>query len=152
MQRGFSLVEAIVAMAIMSTATIAVAQLSILSARANRLARSNTMTTVLASQRLEQLQSAAWAELTPSPPEALLRSTDGYVDYLDANGRTLGGGRTPPRGAVFVRRWTITRIAAGDALMIQVSVVSIGAAEHVVADPGPHQAEETRLAGIKRRA
>ena len=152
MQRGFSLLEAIVAMAIMSTATIAVAQLSILSARANRIARSNTVTSVLASQRMEQLQSAAWAELAPSPPEALVRSTDGYFDYVDTDGRTLAGGRTPPAGAVFVRRWAITPMAGGGALMIHVSVMPISAAEHVVADPGPRQAGETRLAGIKRRA
>jgi len=152
MQRGFSLVEAVVAMAIMFTATVAVAQLSILSARANRVARSTTMTSILASQRMEQLQSAAWAELAPSPPGALVRSADGYVDYLDADGRTLPAGRMPPSGAVFVRRWALTRMSGGDALMVQVSVMPIGATEHVLTAPEARQVEETRLAGIKRRS
>ena len=61
MQRGFSLVEVVVAMAIMITATVALAGLAIVAVRANRMARSTTAATVLAVQKMEQLQSAGWA-------------------------------------------------------------------------------------------
>ncbi len=113
MQRGFSLVEVVVAMAIMITATVALAELSIVAVRANRVARSTTVATVLAVQKMEQLQSAGWTELTSSPPDALGQNTDGYCDFLDANGQTLGAGTSPPVGAVFVRRWAIAPLPIG---------------------------------------
>jgi hypothetical protein len=45
--------------------------------------------------------------LTPSPADALDRNSEGYCDFLDRNGRPLGGGTTAPAGAVYVRRWSI---------------------------------------------
>ena len=148
MQRGFSLVEVVVAMAITTTATLAIAQLSIMSVRANRVARSTTVATVLALQKLEQLQSAGWTELTASPPEALGRNTGGFCDFLDANGGTLAGETSTPDGAVFVRRWALDPFSSGDALVIQVVVVPVGRAASGVVGRGP---EEARLVGIRTR-
>jgi type II secretory pathway pseudopilin PulG len=34
--------------------------------------------------------------------------TNGYVDYLDANGNPLGGGSTKPTNAFYIRVWQIT--------------------------------------------
>lgn len=34
--------------------------------------------------------------------------TNGYVDYLDANGNPLGGGSTKPTNAFYIRAWQIT--------------------------------------------
>jgi len=149
MQRGFSLVEVVVAMAIMITATIAVAQLSILAVRANRIARFTTVATALAVQKLEQVQSSGWTELTASPSDSLVQNTDGYCDYLDRNGRTLVAGNSPPVGAVFVRRWAIEPLATGNALVIQVSVIPLDAARNAVG--GRRRPEETRIVGIKAR-
>jgi prepilin-type N-terminal cleavage/methylation domain-containing protein len=148
MHRGFSLIEVLVAMAVMSTATIAIAQLSIVSVRLNRVARSTTVATVLALQKMEQLQSAAWTELAPSPSGALGQNSAGYCDFLDGNGRMLGNGTSPPAGAVFVRRWSIEPLAAGGALAIQVSLTPVGAARLVGATRHP---EEARIVGIKTR-
>ena len=148
MQRGFSLVEVVVAMAVMSTAAMAIAQLAIMSVRVNRIARSTTVATVLAVQKMEQLQAAAWAELAASPAEVLDWNTDGYCDFLDGNGRTLAAGTSPPGGAVFVRRWALSPIAAGDALVIQVAVTPVHGAGGAVVGRGP---EEARFVGIKRR-
>ena len=149
MQRGFSLVEVVVAMAIMITATIAVAQLSIVAVRANRVARSTTVATVLAVQKMEQLQSAGWTELTTSPSDALVHNTNGYCDFLDRNGRTLAAGTSPPVGAVFVRRWAIDPLATGDALVIQVSVIPLSDIGHAAV--GRRRPEEARIVGIKAR-
>jgi prepilin-type N-terminal cleavage/methylation domain-containing protein len=148
MQRGFSLVEVVVAMAVMSTATMAIAQLAIVSVRVNRIARSTTVATVLAVQKMEQLQAAAWAELAASPSEVLDWNTDGYCDFLDANARTLAAGTSPPGGAVFVRRWALSPIAAADALVIQVTVTPIHGAGGAVIGRSPGEA---RFVGIKIR-
>ncbi|MEP7308507.1 MAG: prepilin-type N-terminal cleavage/methylation domain-containing protein [Acidobacteriota bacterium] len=148
MQRGFSLVEVVVAMGITTTAALAVAQLSIMSVRANRVARSTTSATVLALQKLEQLQSAEWTELIASPPEVLGRNTGGFFDVLDANGGTLAAETAAPAGAVFVRRWSLDLLSSGDALVIQVVVAPVGRATSSVVGRGP---EEARLVAIKTR-
>jgi len=148
MPRGFSLVEVVVAMAITTTATLAIAQLSIMSVRANRVARSTTIATVLALQKLEELRSAEWTELTESPREALGRNTGGFCDFLDANGGTLAGDGPAPAGAVFVRRWALDQLSSGDALVIQVVVVPVGRAPTAVVGRGP---AEARLVGIRAR-
>ena len=67
---------------------------------------------------MEQLRGVVYAELTPSPAGALDRNTSGYVDYLDAYGRSLGGGESPPAGTVYVRRWSIERLPANYRLLI----------------------------------
>ena len=148
MPRGFSLVEVVVATGIMCAATIAIVQLSIMSVRVNRVARSATLATVLAAQKMEQLQSAGWTELTASPSDALARSTDGYCEYLDENGRMLGGGPSWPAGAIFVRRWALDRLADREALLIQIVVVPVSGAGRGVAGRGPGEA---RIVGIKTR-
>ena len=149
MQRGFSLVEVVLATALVATAAIAVAQLAVVAARANRVAQSTTATAVIAEQKMEELQSAEWAGLTVSPPGTLGRNTDGYCDFLDGRGRMIGSGTVAPMGAVFVRRWAIDRLTTA-ALVLQVSVVPMSDAGGAVA-AGPRRIEEARIVGIKNR-
>ena len=149
MQRGFSLVEVVLAAALVTTAALAVAQLAVVASRANRVAQSTTATTVIAEQKMEELQSAEWAGLTVSPPGALGRNTDGYCDFLDGGGRMIGSGTVAPMGAVFVRRWAIDRLTTA-ALVLQVSVVPMSDAGGAVA-AGPRRIEEARIVGIKNR-
>ena len=157
MDRGFSLIEVLVASTVMTIALIALAQLSILSIRANQVARLTTVTTVLASQKVEQLQALTWAfdgagtpvsdtatdttvapeqpfggtGLAPSPAAALVQDTSGYCDFLDAHGRSIAdsieGGTAPPSAIGFVRRWSIEPLPTVDGLLIQVSVAPRGA-------------------------
>jgi prepilin-type N-terminal cleavage/methylation domain-containing protein len=148
MPRGFSLVEVVVAMAITITAALAIVQLSVMSVRANRVARSTTVATVLALQKMEQLHSAGWTELTVSPPEALGRNSGGYFDFLDANGGTLADNPSPPAGTVFVRRWALDLLPSGEALVIQVVVAPVARATGAALGRGP---EEARLVSIRRR-
>ena len=61
MDRGFSLIEVLVATAVMTLALIALAQLMVVSIRVNQVARLTTVTTVLASQKIEQLQALTWS-------------------------------------------------------------------------------------------
>ncbi len=148
MPRGFSLIEVVVSMAIITTATLAIAQLSIMSVRVNRVARSTTVATVLALQKIEQLQSSGWTELASSPPETLGRNTDGFSDFLDGNGGTLPPGISTPVGAAFVRRWAVAPSPGGHVLVIQVVVGPISRAGHAFDGRGP---EEARIVTIKTR-
>ncbi len=151
---GFSLIEALVATAIVSTALVSVIQVVLLATSANRLAQRVTVATALATQKIEQLVSLAWfvdasgapvtdtasdlcvspessaggSGLSPSPAAALAADAAGFVDYLDAAGTWIGTGSSPPRGTMFVRRWSITPLAGSpdQTLLLQVLVTTPG--------------------------
>lgn len=132
-EAGFSLVEVLVAAAVLMTGLIAVAQMFVTSTNQNMSARRVTTTSVLAQQKIEQLRALAWGfdefglpvsdfstniAVTPpvssggvglqaSPDFSLFNSTPGYVDYLDAYGSWVGTGAAPPATAIYVRRWSI---------------------------------------------
>src|SRR5438093_7062770 len=57
---GFSLLEVLVATAILATALVSLAQLFALSTRSNIGSRNTTFAAVLAQQKLEELRSLAW--------------------------------------------------------------------------------------------
>jgi prepilin-type N-terminal cleavage/methylation domain-containing protein len=59
-QAGFSLVEVLVAVALMVVALVALAQLFALSTRTNQGARYSTSTAILAEQKMEQLRGLNW--------------------------------------------------------------------------------------------
>lgn len=131
--RGFTLIEVLVATTVLVVGVVALASLAGVATRANIAARTSTFTAVLAAAKMEQLRALAWGfdalgapisdsttDLTvfpatsgagvglgPSPPDALAHNTEGYCDFLDANGRSLGGGPVPPPQALFIRRWSI---------------------------------------------
>lgn len=151
---GFSLTEVIIAMGLLTTVSLGVAQVFALTARANYVARGMTSTTSMAEQKMEQLRALTWgfdtagqglpisdttsnlatdppstggSGLNPSPVTALTQNTAGYVDYLDANGAHLGTGTTAPAGAVFVRRWSIQPLPTNpnNTLILQVLVTPV---------------------------
>lgn len=150
--RGFSLLEVVIAVAILCTVCLGVAQLLAAAVRATTLARVQTTTSALASARLEQLRSLAFEfdgdgqrvmdvrtnvatepagqdgpGLAGAGTDSLIRTVHGFVDYLDAQGRWVGGSTAAPPGAAFVRRWSIDVMPGStDLLVIQVLVRSIG--------------------------
>jgi type II secretory pathway pseudopilin PulG len=147
---GFSLLEVLFATTILTVAVVALAQLFVVATRANTGARATTFATVLAQQKMEQLRSLTWgfdtvglpltdtstditalAEtptggkgLSPSPAGTLSANTDGYCDFVDGNGRSLGGGTTPPAGAIYLRRWSVEPLPTNpnNTLVLQVLV------------------------------
>lgn len=148
---GFSLLEVLFATTILTTAVVALAQLFAVSTRANTSARATTFTAVLGQQKMEQLRGLTWgfdslglpltdtssdttaaaetatggSGLTPSPAGTLGANTDGYCDFIDGNGLSLGGGTTPPGGAVYTRRWSIEPLPTNpnNTLVLQVLVM-----------------------------
>jgi type II secretory pathway pseudopilin PulG len=134
---GFSILEAIVATAITSVAISALAQLVVLSIRANSGAKATTYAVVLAQEKMEQLRGLTWgfdaldlritdtttdtaavperpggAGLSPSPAGttgngALFENIASYCDFLDRSGTSLGTGTTAPPSTVYIRRWSV---------------------------------------------
>jgi type II secretory pathway pseudopilin PulG len=149
-EEGFSLVEVLVAAAILMTGLIAVAQMFVTSTNQNMAARRVTTTAVLAQQKIEQLRALTWGfddfglpvsdfasniavspptssggvGLQASPANTLTTSTPGYVDYLDAYGGWVGNGAAPPANAIYVRRWSIAPLPTNpnNTLVFQVLV------------------------------
>ena len=122
-----------VATLLLATGVVSVAQLFVLATRANLSAQRQTFASTLAQEKMEQLRGLAWGfddvglpisdyatnlavdppdpdagvGLSPSPANALAANVDGYVDYLDRHGESLGGGETRPANTVYVRRWSV---------------------------------------------
>jgi hypothetical protein len=132
---GFTLLEVLVATTLLFVAVAALAGLSVMATQANATAKTATFAALLAAQKIEQLRALPWGYdalgnprsdvgLTISPADALSQNAAGYCDFLDANGASLGGGPSPPAGAVFVRRWSIQPLPSNpaNALVFQVLV------------------------------
>ena len=151
---GFTLLEVFIAMMLLTVMALGVAQLFGLAIRSTQAARFQTSTTILASQKLEQLRALTWGfdttglglpvsdtssdlavepvgnggqGLNPSPGNTLDANTAGYVDYLDARGRWVGNGATPPNTALYIRRWSITPLPTNpnNTLILQVLVTTV---------------------------
>jgi len=149
--KGFSLMEVVVSMGLLTTVSLGVAQLFAVSTNANRTARNQTSTIAMAEQKMEQIRSLTWgfdleglglpltdtttnlgkyphtadgSGLDPSPSDSLLTNRDGYVDFLDYAGVWIGTGDTPPEGTVFIRRWAIRPLPTNpnNTIVIQVLV------------------------------
>ena len=145
--RGFTLVEVLVAMAVLSSATLGGVHLMAHATRAMHVARLQGTAALAASSRLDQLRSLRFEfdqdgqrvtdvstdvtvdppapggnGLAPGGPASLDANVGGFVDFLDAAGAWVGNGPAAPRTAVFVRRWAIEAPAGPDLLVLQVLV------------------------------
>ncbi len=147
---AFALVEVMVALALLLGGVMTLAGLASVATDSNRVSRTDSVSMILAAQKMEQLLGLAWgydtsgAEridlqtdvsrwpeadggtgLAASPDGTLAADVNGFADYLDENGRWLAAGGSPPPGAAFVRRWSIQPVAdsPADALVFRVVVV-----------------------------
>ncbi|HUR35240.1 MAG TPA: prepilin-type N-terminal cleavage/methylation domain-containing protein [Vicinamibacterales bacterium] len=154
-ERGFSLIEAVIAVSVLAVGVAALAQVAVASGRASVSAQRSTIAQFAARERLEQLRALAWttdagvvpvsdwssdltvtprasdggAGLGVSPGSALRENTAGFCDFLDADGRWLAGGVQPPIGTAWIRRWSIATLDGfTDTLILQVVVVPATAA------------------------
>jgi type II secretory pathway pseudopilin PulG len=116
-ERGFSLLEAVIAAGMVAGAFAALAQVLAMSIANNVSTRSGSAAMVLAVQKLEQLRALPWDALSTGG------TPGGDIDYLDLAGSVLAEGGARPPGTVYVRQWSV-RPAAGSAegLALQVRV------------------------------
>ena len=146
---GFSLLEVMVATALLAFSLVSLAQLFGIATKSNVGSKRTTYAGVLGEQKMEELRSLTYGfdaqglpvtdnatdtsvspetqlgtGMTPSPPTALQENTPGYVDYVDAYGNKLGGGATPPQNAMYARRWSIEPLPTNpnNTVIIQVLV------------------------------
>ena len=137
---GFGLVEVLVATAVVTVGVVSLARLFVVSGVASGTAKAISITALLAEQKMEALRG----ELSgpdPSPPAALSVNTDGYYEYLDARGQSLGAPGWSPPGAVYVCRWSARPLSGGRTIVLQVLVT-----------PQTTTRGATRLVSAKRKA
>ena len=178
-EAGFSIVEVLVATGLLATALIALAQLFAISTKTNAAARNSTITMMLAEQKIEQLRALQYTfdraglpvqdtltdlavypplatggkGLSPHTSNTLQANTDGYVDYLDSYGRTLGGGTVIPDNTAFIRRWSVEPLPTNPNNVVILQVLVTRQRDRGTGDAGSvsRGPEEARLLTIKSR-
>ncbi len=175
---GYALIETLVAAGIVVGLAAGVAQVALLTGAAVRASGLQGRALFLAVQKMEQLQSLVWTfdgALQPVSDEVTSLAFDppaasgsglqpsgpvtgpggaGYIDYLDRDGGRIGTGAQQPAGTAFVRRWSVSPLAAagGDALLLQVLVVATGVRGPAVTDDlRPNDPGVTWLATVRVR-
>ena len=179
-ESGFSLAETIIATGIMAASIAGLGQLFAVSVLSNRTARNTTFASVLATQKMEQLRGLTYGfdtlglpltdtssnlavnplsptggkGLSPSPTGALRANTDGYVDYLDVYGKTVGtGGTTIPNGTTYIRRWTVEPLPTNPNNTVVLQVLVTRSTNRGTANAGKvdRLPDEARIITVKTR-
>jgi type II secretory pathway pseudopilin PulG len=148
---GFSLIEILVATGLVLAGVASLAQLVVVSAGANRIARTTSIGVLVAEHKMEELIEETG--VGPSPPGTLSANTEGYVEYLDPSGKSLAipaislppgslPPGMPPPGTAYICRWSISLLpdSPHTAAVVQVLVT-----------PWPDTAGRTRLVSVKTR-
>lgn len=127
---GFSLVEALVAMAILLVTIATFIQLFGVAAAASQRAARRSLAALAAMQKMEELLSEAGSALALSPATVLQADVDGYSDHLPGGAARVA----------FTRRWSIQPLRSASAPLLVLQVVVIG----------PGGAVEARLVTLRR--
>lgn len=168
-----------VAILLLATALVSTAQLLTIATRANMNAQRLTFATTLAQEKMEQLRGLAWGfddlglpindfttnitvdppttggvGLQPSPTNSLASNMQGYVDYVDRFGVSLGSGPNPPPNTMYVRRWSVEPLPTNpnNTLIFQVLVFNVGDRANTGTGPVLQTIrDEARLVSVKTR-
>ena len=108
--RGFALIEVLVATGVVAAGLLALAQLMAAAVAANTAARHDTVASMLAAQKVEELRTSG----VPTPIDS--------IEHVDPWGRVIGTGESPPLGATHTRRWTIRPSPSGPPRLVVIDV------------------------------
>lgn len=130
---GFTLIESLVAIFILTLVALSLGQVVGMGMLQNRTAEDLTQATALATAKLEELRSGAYAALVAGG--SLDADAEGYFDAPDPN----ADGVTD-----FVRRWRITDQPGGKLIQVRsvsnISGIGLGKVATmatIIADPDP---------------
>jgi type II secretory pathway pseudopilin PulG len=178
-EAGFSLLETMIAALLLATGLVATAQMFAIATRGNMAAQRGTFTATLAQEKMEQLRGLTWGfdaiglpvqdyttnisvdppvgngvGLQSSPANALSADVEGYVDYVDRFGNTLGGGPQVPAETVYVRRWSIEPLPTNPNNTLILQVLVFGLNDRAANGTGvvlDRVRDEARLVSVKTR-
>ena len=116
-REGFSLIEVMISIVILTVGLLSLAQTMVLATNANALAGRMTASTALAKQQLELLKAAPFYTNPANPSVASINpvlasggdldsNVPDYHQFYNADGQAVGAANQ----ALFVVRWQITRI------------------------------------------
>ena len=119
-QRGFSLVETIVAAGLLAGALATLAQFVAAAGQSGAAARARAATTLMAEQKMEQIRALPWSAIVAMPADR--------TDYLDRSGDERCRDADAPCGdAMYVRRWSAnTAPFSAGVIIIEVDVRLVG--------------------------
>jgi type IV pilus modification protein PilV len=112
-ERGFSLIEALIALLVVSFGMLAIASFQFTLARSSDLAKQRTEATRLAQQKMEQLRAYGQVDSSTATPH-VVNYTDDVVSSTTAEVLTSN--------ATFSRSWIVTANASGTEKWINVMV------------------------------
>ena len=127
---GFSLIETLVASALIAAVLVGLAQLVASAARQSLRSRQSAAAVAVVQGKLEELRNLPWkydhtgapvsgTALATSPAGALTADTPGYVDYVGSFGEVVPS--DGPELPEFARRWSIEPFGSGaDTLLFHV--------------------------------
>lgn len=146
---GFTLIESVVAIGILTSVLVGVLGLFAQTVSANASARRAGLALILANTKLEELRLPP-ARAVGSPPGSLWNDSTGFCERIDEAGQSLGDCALSSAGAPFVRRWSVSGSASPDGSDVVQVAVSWGAAS---VSSGPRASvNEVRLSTVFARS
>ena len=103
--RGFTLIEVLIAMVVLTVALVSLAELMAITLRLQQVGRNQTAATRLAQDKIDELMSQNFTAAQLTVGGSL---TADVANHFDAPVPAGGG------GAIYNRRWTVTAMNFGD--------------------------------------
>jgi prepilin-type N-terminal cleavage/methylation domain-containing protein len=151
--RGFTLIELLIACLLFVTLAANVAALTSIATRASATSRQQTTTTLLAVQKMEELQSNP--TLAFAAFGALDHNVAGCTDFLDFAGNPVASvDTTAPAAALYLRRWRGDPLPSDPthALVLQVLVTTVDSERRQSGSPTRHhEPGDSMLVDVKMR-
>lgn len=122
--KGFTLVEVLVAMALLAVAGLGLLELMNISGMAVRDARVDTAATFAAESKIAELRARPATYFGGS----LNSNQAGYADFVTSDGSVAGAGSPAPRSASYLRRWSVSPspLDPANTLVLQVVATRVG--------------------------